>query len=118
MKTKTFSNNRTVGFISFRLAGTDGVSLETEKMADVFRSWGYRCVFMAGELDTPPEDSFLVEETHFQHPDIRGIYLECFSQMNRPPELTRRIHRYREIFKNRSTPTVLKKESIGDLRLS
>ncbi len=40
-----------VGFISTRLAGTDGVSLETEKWADVFENEGFRCFYFAGELD-------------------------------------------------------------------
>ncbi len=101
MKNKNFQNHRTVGFVSFRFAGTDGVSLETDKMADVLRRWGYRCVFMGGELDTPPEDSFLVEETHFKHPAIREIYDECFGQANRPPEVTKRIHEYRDLLKQK-----------------
>ena len=101
MKNKNFQNHRTVGFVSFRFAGTDGVSLETDKMADVLRRWGYRCVFMGGELDTPPEDSFLVEETHFKHPAIREIYGECFGQANRPPEVTKRIHEYRVLLKQK-----------------
>lgn len=101
MKNKNFQNHRTVGFVSFRFAGTDGVSLETDKMADVLRRWGYRCVFMGGELDTPPEDSFLVEETHFKHPAIREIYGECFGQANRPPEVTKRIHEYRDLLKQK-----------------
>jgi glycosyltransferase involved in cell wall biosynthesis len=101
MKNKNFDNHRTVGFVSFRFSGTDGVSLETAKMADVLRRWGYRCVYMGGELDTPPEDSFLVEETHFQHPEIRQIYEECFGQPSRPHQLTKRIHEYRELFKEK-----------------
>jgi glycosyltransferase involved in cell wall biosynthesis len=101
MKNKNFQNHRTVGFISFRFAGTDGVSLETGKMADVLKRWGYRCVYMGGELDTPPEDSFLVEETHFKYPAIREIYDECFGQASRPPELTKRIHEYRELLKQK-----------------
>jgi len=101
MKNKNFQNHRTVGFVSFRFAGTDGVSLETDKMADVLKRWGYRCVFMGGELDTPPEDSFLVEETHFKHPAIREIYGECFGQANRPPEVTKRIHEYRDLLKQK-----------------
>jgi glycosyltransferase involved in cell wall biosynthesis len=99
MNNKNFQNHRTVGFVSFRFAGTDGVSLETSKMADVLKRWGYRCVYMGGELDTPPEDSFLVEETHFKHPAIREIYDECFSQANRPREVTKRIHEYRDLLK-------------------
>ncbi len=96
-----FQNNRTIGFVSFRFAGTDGVSLETRKWTDVFRKWGYRCVFMGGELDTPPEDSFLVEEAHFKHPAIWEIYVECFGQTARPPALTKRIHQYRERLKQK-----------------
>ncbi len=98
---RDFHNGRTVGFVSFRFAGTDGVSLETEKWAEVFRKWGYRCVFMAGELETPEEDSFLVEEAHFQHPEIKEIYQACFSQSRRPPALTGRIHHYRKRLKEK-----------------
>ena len=36
---------RNVGFISTRLAGTDGVSLETWKWADVFEKEGFNCFF-------------------------------------------------------------------------
>ena len=66
--------NKRVGFISTRLAGTDGVSLETAKWAKVLSNEGYECFFMAGELDTPPESSYLLEEAHFTHPEIREIF--------------------------------------------
>jgi glycosyltransferase involved in cell wall biosynthesis len=98
---KSFENDRTVGFISFRFAGTDGVSLETGKMAQVLRHWGYRCAYMGGELDTPPEDSFLAQETHFQHPEIREIYGKCFGQSSRPLAVTSRIHKMRELLKRK-----------------
>jgi len=101
MAVQHFENHRTVGFVSFRFAGTDGVSLETRKWADVFRKWGYRCVYMGGELDTPAKDSLLVEETHFKHPAIREIYDGCFGQAARPREVTRRIHEMRETLKER-----------------
>jgi len=45
------------GFISTRLAGLDGVSLETQKWADVMRTKGSRVYYMAGELDTDPSVS-------------------------------------------------------------
>jgi glycosyltransferase involved in cell wall biosynthesis len=94
-------HERTVGFLSFRFAGTDGVSLETSKWVDVFRRLGYRCVFMAGELDTPAEDSFLVEEAHFRHPAVREIYDVCFGRTVRPTAITARIHELRELLKKR-----------------
>ncbi|VAW43262.1 Glycosyltransferase [hydrothermal vent metagenome] len=41
-----------IGFISTRLAGTDGVSLETAKLVDVVRQMAHNVFFCAGELDS------------------------------------------------------------------
>ena len=90
---------KNVGFISFRLSGTDGVSLETKKWVDVLERNGCACYFYGGELDTPPEVSFQVPEAHFQHPEIRELYAQCFSGSRRPPSLTSGLHKYREILK-------------------
>ncbi len=43
-----------IGHISFRLAGTDGVSLETAKIVTVLNNMGHQNFYFAGELD-PPE---------------------------------------------------------------
>ena len=51
-----------IGFVSTRLAGTDGVSLESSKWADVFENNGYRCFWFAGEVDRESEKSFLEED--------------------------------------------------------
>ncbi|MFQ5400265.1 MAG: glycosyltransferase [Anaerolineae bacterium] len=40
-----------IGFVSTRLAGTDGVSLETAKMAAVLHLMGHQVFYCAGELD-------------------------------------------------------------------
>ena len=58
-----------VGFISTRFAGTDGVSLETAKWADVFEQVGFSCFYFAGELDRTPECSFLVR----RRPDFGNL---------------------------------------------
>ena len=42
-----------IGFVSTRFAGTDGVSLETEKWAAFFEKLGFNCFYYAGELDRP-----------------------------------------------------------------
>ena len=89
-----------VGFISTRLAGTDGVSLETEKWADVFESEGFNCFYFAGELDSPPECSYLVEEAHFQHPDIRDIYRKSFGVNKRDRKTTEKIYELKMIIKD------------------
>ena len=65
--------NHNVGFVSTRFSGTDGVSLETAKWADVFEKVGFSCYYFAGELDRPPDRSYLVEEAHFQNPEIKQL---------------------------------------------
>jgi glycosyltransferase involved in cell wall biosynthesis len=95
------ANCQNIGFISTRLAGTDGVTLETKKWADVFISKGFNCFYLAGEIDTPPDKSMLVEEAHFHHPRIREIHLDCYGRRIRKSSLTSKIHRYRVLLKRR-----------------
>ncbi len=54
-----------VGFVSTRISGTDGVSLETYKWYQVLERNGYECYFFAGELDTPPGSIFIGTEGPF-----------------------------------------------------
>jgi glycosyltransferase involved in cell wall biosynthesis len=82
-----------VGFVATRLAGTDGVSLETDKWAHVFEDAGFNCFYFAGELDTPTERSFLVPQAHFRHPEILDIYHSCFGVQKRSIRTTEEIHR-------------------------
>lgn len=91
--------SKRIGFISFRFAGTDGVSLETAKWAHVLSELGHKCFYMGGELDTPEEKSYFCEELHFQHPEIRRLYNLCYSNQNRPESLTRDLHESRERLK-------------------
>jgi glycosyltransferase involved in cell wall biosynthesis len=81
-----------VGFVSTRFAGTDGVSLETAKWAEVFEREGFSCYYLAGQLDRPPENSFLVEEAHFRHPEIIDIFRNCFGVHKRERSMTDRIY--------------------------
>ncbi len=89
-----------IGFVSTRLAGTDGVSLETDKWADVFEEEGASCYYLAGELDSPPDRSFLVEEAHFMHPSIRDIYKKCFGVLTRSREVTDQITQLTAVLKD------------------
>jgi glycosyltransferase involved in cell wall biosynthesis len=89
---KSCGKTHNVGFISTRFAGTDGVSLETEKWAGFFERHGITCFYFAGELDRPPEYSYIAEKAHFMHPDIRNIYRKCFGSNRRERSTTRRIH--------------------------
>ncbi len=60
-------NKMNIGFISTRLAGTDGVSLETAKLAAVYQNLGHQVFYCAGELeDNVP--GLLAPEMHFTDP--------------------------------------------------
>ena len=89
-----------VGFISTRFAGTDGVSLETIKWANVFQKEGFACFYFAGELDQPPDCSYLVEEANFTHPEIKYIYNHCFGVHRRERRITQKIHTVKEKLKD------------------
>ena len=92
--------NHNVGFVSTRFAGTDGVSLETAKWADVFERVGFSCYYLAGELDRPPESSYLVEEAHFQHPDIKDVFRNCFGARVRGRFVTQKIYELKRKLKD------------------
>ncbi|MBF9016482.1 MULTISPECIES: glycosyltransferase family 4 protein [unclassified Oceanispirochaeta] len=91
--------NKNIGFISFRIAGTDGVSLEIAKWAEVLIERGNKCFYLAGELDRPAEISMVYPELHFQHPETKSIYVQCFNQKKRPEELTGALHQKRQEIK-------------------
>jgi len=90
---------RNIGFISTRLAGMDGVSLEAAKWVKVFEEEGHSCFYMAGELDRPSQKSLLVEEMHFKHPAIREIYDKCFNVRIRSSSVTKKIHQIKDRLK-------------------
>ena len=90
-----------VGFISTRFAGTDGVSLETEKWAEVFTDEGLTCFYFAGEIDRPINHSHVVPEAHFKHPDIKDIHLNCFGHNSRPRSITQKISAIKHHLKNK-----------------
>ncbi len=91
---------RRIGFISTRFAGTDGVSLEASKWAQVLALDGHQCFWFAGELDRNPNDSFLAPEAHFKHGQIAHIAENVFGRTRRNPGITDLIHRMRVALKN------------------
>lgn len=90
-----------VGFVSTRLAGTDGVSLETYKWYQVLERNGYECFFFAGELDTPPERSFLEPKAHFAAPEIQKIDKACFGKTTRHLSVSAKIQEIKDYLKSR-----------------
>ncbi|MGD8806006.1 MAG: glycosyltransferase family 4 protein [Chloroflexota bacterium] len=88
-----------VGFISFRFAGTDGVSLETAKWAHILEEMGHRCYYFSGLCDRPPERSLVVPEAHFSHPEIRERFYRFFRAAVRTGEDTAWVHARRAYFR-------------------
>jgi len=72
-----------IGFVSTRLAGTDGVTLETWKWVRVLEDWGHECFYFAGEIEAPQDRSWVVPEAHFQYPDIQRIQQDLFDDLRR-----------------------------------
>ena len=50
---KSLERSINIGFISFRFHGTDGVSLETSKWAEVLEEMGHKCFYFSGLSDRP-----------------------------------------------------------------
>jgi len=89
------SASHRIGFVSTRFNGTDGVSLETQKWAQVLQRMGHSVYYFAGECDQPKETSFVVPEAHFLHTDVQKIANISYRSNKRPPETTHRIHELR-----------------------
>lgn len=83
--------NQKIGFISTRLAGTDGVSLEAKKWANEFRKMGCDCFCFAGETDWPAEVSYSVDEAHFNHPEVKALCEDLFDNYSRSRDTSEKI---------------------------
>ncbi|RME52648.1 MAG: glycosyl transferase family 1 [Caldilineae bacterium] len=79
-----------IGFVSTRLAGTDGVSLETRKWAQIYRRLGHDCFFCAGDLD-PDLPGQVTPEMHFNHPSALAIQARAFGASEPDPALLQEI---------------------------
>src|SRR3970040_894778 len=90
---------RHVGFISTRLAGTDGVSLEAEKWCRILTGMGLECFYFAGECDTPPERSVVVPEAHFRHPVVLDLTQRLFAGPTRAPAVTLQVQTLKDHLK-------------------
>ncbi len=88
-----------IGFVSTRLAGTDGVSLETGKWATIFRRLGHRVFYCAGELDPDGPPGMLIPKMHFTHPEVQWIHTHAFGTETPAPDLYARIHAVAEEIK-------------------
>lgn len=89
-----------IGFISTRFAGTDGVSLETAKWAEVLEGLGHSCYYFAGLCDRPPQRSMVVPEAFYRQPEVFERHNGFFQGDRRTADDTRWIHHWREFFRD------------------
>jgi len=80
-----------VGFVSTRLAGTDGVSLETKKWAEVAQRLGHEIYYCAGQLEDDAPNPTLIPELHFRDSEAHAIGDMIFGRMEQPPGLISRL---------------------------
>ncbi|MCC6500857.1 MAG: glycosyltransferase family 4 protein, partial [Anaerolineales bacterium] len=117
-------SSHNIGFISTRFAGTDGVSLETAKWATVLERMEHNCFYFAGQCDRGANQSHVVPEAFYRHPEIdelnrqafsgswmvtkearaarpemAHLHKDFFSIYIRPPQMTRRVNELKEYFK-------------------
>jgi glycosyltransferase involved in cell wall biosynthesis len=81
-----------IGFVSTRLAGSDGVSLETAKWAEVARRLGHEVYYCAGQLEAGAPNATLIPEMHFHDLEAEAIGRLTFGRMEPPQGLRRRLN--------------------------
>lgn len=90
-----------IGFVSGRLAGTDGVSLETAKWAEVLRAMGHEVYYCAGQLEEDGPPGLLVPEMYFHTADTDWIVDHAYGTTEVHPELRPTIDKYARLFRER-----------------
>lgn len=89
-----------IGIIATRLAGTDGVSLETAKWINVLTSLGYDCYYFTAESEWPEDRTYLLPEAHFAHPDINSLNKDLFDDYKRFEKTSSKITKIKELIKD------------------
>lgn len=94
------STPKRIGFISTRFHGTDGVTLEAKKWADILRGLGHTSFWMAGQLDTPPDISHLAPLAYFNHPRVATLQSRLFGVSTRTRAVTDEIQAIKNTLKD------------------
>jgi len=89
-----------IGFISTRFHGTDGVTLEARKWAQILSGMGHQCFWMAGMLDTPRETSHEAPLAYFNHPEVATLQAKLFGVTVRSRAVTSEITALKERLKD------------------
>jgi glycosyltransferase involved in cell wall biosynthesis len=82
-----------IGFVATRLAGVDGVSLESAKMVQAFEEMGHSCFYIAGELgDESSVPGKQVPSMHFFDPVAQSIHDDIFYSSTPGPHIFQRLY--------------------------
>jgi mannosylglucosylglycerate synthase len=81
-----------IGFVATRLAGVDGVSLETSKMVKILKQMGHDCFYCAGEMDSNSTLGRVVPRMGFNDSVIMNSYNEAFRTIQPASRIFKRIH--------------------------
>lgn len=73
-----------IGFIATRLQGTDGVTLEVEKWANVLRKLGHEIYYCAGELGGYASQGTRIPELHFADQTVFALSQRAFGDNPEP----------------------------------
>jgi len=88
-----------IGFVSTRFAGTDGVSLEAAKWAEVLWQDQHVSYWYGGVLDRDPATSMCVPEAFFGHSENGWINEQLWNRTIRGQKASRRIRELAEYLK-------------------
>jgi len=89
-----------IGFVSTRFLGTDGVTLEARKWAQILSGMGHSCFWMAGLLEAPPETSHHAPLASFNHPEVLAVQSKLFGVACRTRAVTNEINSLKERLKD------------------
>jgi glycosyltransferase involved in cell wall biosynthesis len=88
-----------IGFVSTRFSGTDGVSLESAKWAEVLWESGHVSYWYGGVLDRDPGVSLCIPEAFFDHSENAWINAQLWGRTRRSADASRRIRELAEYLK-------------------
>jgi glycosyltransferase involved in cell wall biosynthesis len=99
-------------FLSTRIAGNDGVSLEAVRWKEILERMGHKVTFMAGELD---RRGILIPELHFQREEVVNLHDKVTYEKKNYRKVEREIYEIagkiegvlREVFNNGNRPDLL-----------
>lgn len=89
-----------IGFLSTRFHGTDGVSLESAKWAEVFGNQGHLNFWFSGLSDREESISSVVLEAHFEHPRNVAINENFWNRDHLDPGVTAEIESLRSFLRS------------------